>query len=220
VTRSLGEHLVATGAISQAQLKEVLSLQRDGDLSLGEGLVRLGYADETAVARAQAKLEGMPFVDLARAGLRIAPEILDRVSPEIAREQGILPVLEKGGRLIVAVDDPFKRMIADQLSFSTGTEVACALAAPGALRRAIAKFYGESAEESVAESFGGKTDDADDAPIVRLVTRTFQEALGERASDIHIEPGHGRVRVRYRIDGLLRDVAQHPAHLHAPPKSP
>ena len=216
MTRSLGEHLVASGVISQAQLKEVLAQQREGDFSLAEMLVRLGHADETTVARAQAKVEAMPFVDLSKAGLRVADEILAHVPEEIAREQGLLPVLEKGGKLIVAVDDPFKRMVADQLSFSIGMEVACALAAPGALRRAIRRFYGEDAEEAVAESFGGATDDDDDAPIVRLVTRTFQEALRERASDIHIEPGHGRVRVRYRVDGMLRDIAEHPEHLHAP----
>jgi type IV pilus assembly protein PilB len=216
VTRSLGEQLVATGTITQAQLQAVLSQQRESDLPLPELLVKSGHADETAIARVQAKVEGMPFVDLSKAGLRISEAILERVPEDLAREQGLLPVLEKGGKLIVAIDDPFKRMIADQLSFSTGMEVACALAAPGALRRSIRRFYGDSAEESVAESFGGQTDDDDDAPIVRLVTRTFQDALRERASDIHIEPGHGRVRVRYRVDGVLRDIAEHPVHLHAP----
>ncbi|MCB9915740.1 MAG: Flp pilus assembly complex ATPase component TadA [Planctomycetes bacterium] len=217
MTRSLGETLVASGVLSEAQLREAQSFQRNGDLSLPAALQKLGLADETEVARAWAKLEGLPFVDLSKAGLRVADELLERVPAELAREQGLLPVLEKGGRLIVAVDDPFKRMIADQLAFTAGGEVACALAAPGPLRRAIRRFYGESAEEAVAAKLGGGAqDDEGDAPIVRLVTRMFQEALGERASDIHIEPGHGRVRIRYRVDGMLRDVAQHPEHLHAP----
>jgi type IV pilus assembly protein PilB len=125
-------------------------------------------------------------------------------------------VAERGGKLVIAIDDPFKRMIADQLSFSTGLEIACALAAPGALRRAIRKFYGESAEDTVAASIGASDGDEDDAPIVRLVTRTFQDALKERASDIHIEPGHSRVRIRFRVDGMLRDAGEHPDHLHAP----
>jgi len=204
------------GAISAAQLKEAHAVARSGELALGPALVKLGHTDETSVARAQAKLEGLPFVDLGKAGLRISAEILGKVPEDLAREQGLLPVLEKGGKLVVAIDDPFKRMIADQLSFSTGGEVACALAAPGALRRAIAKFYGASAQDAVASSLGGTADDADDAPIVRLVTRTFQDALKMRASDIHIEPGHGRVRVRFRVDGMLRDIAEHPEHLHAP----
>ncbi|MEO2095367.1 MAG: GspE/PulE family protein [bacterium] len=216
MTRTLGEQLVANGLLSQEQLRAAQASQRGGDLSLAAAVVKLGAADESAVARVQAKLEGLPFVDLSRAGLSISDALLDKVPTEIAQDQGLLPVLEKDGRLIIAIDDPFKRMIADQLSFSTGGEVACALAAPGALRRAIAKFYGGSAEQAVAASLGGSDDDESDAPIVRLVTRMFQDALRERASDIHIEPGHGRVRVRIRVDGMLRDVAEHPEHLHAP----
>jgi type IV pilus assembly protein PilB len=204
------------GAISEDQLKQAHAAARNGELALGPSLVKLGYTDETTVARAWAKCEGLPFVDLSKAGLSISEDLLAKVPEDLAREQGMLPVVEKGGKLIVAIDDPFKRMIADQLSFSTGGDVACALAAPGALRRAIKRFYGESAEDAVATSLGGHSDDVDDAPIVRLVTRTFQEALSMRASDIHIEPGHGRVRVRFRVDGMLRDIAEHPDHLHAP----
>jgi type IV pilus assembly protein PilB len=215
VTRSLGEQLVASGVLDEAQLREAQTFQRNGDMSLPAALVKLGMVDETEVARVQAKVEGLPFVDLSKAGLRISEELLAKVPSEIARDQGLLPVLQKGGKLIIAIDDPFKRMIADQLSFSTGGEVACALAAPGALRRAIARFYGDSAEDTVAASLGGGEDEGD-APIVRLVTRMFQDALRERASDIHIEPGHGRVRVRFRVDGMLRDIAEHPEHLHAP----
>ena len=216
MTRSLEDQLLAAGEVSEAQIKEAHAVARNGDIALGPALVKLGYADEMVVARAQAKIEGLPFVDLAKAGLRISDEILAKVPAELAVDQGLLPVVERGGKLVIAIDDPFKRMIADQLSFSTGSEIACALAAPGALRRAIRKFYGDSAEDAVATSLGGSTKDEDDAPIVRLVTRTFQEALKERASDIHIEPGHGRVRVRFRVDGMLRNIAEHPDHLHAP----
>ena len=216
MTRTLEDQLLASGALSESQIKEAHALARNGDLALGPALVQLGHADETTIARAQAKVEGLPFVDLQKAGLRVAEDVLAKVPAELAREQGLLPVVERAGKLIVAIDDPFKRMIADQLSFSTGSEIACALAAPGALRRAIAKFYGDSAEEAVASSLGASGADEDDAPIVRLVTRMFQDALKVRASDIHIEPGHGRVRVRFRVDGMLRDAAEHPDHLHSP----
>ncbi len=216
MTNTLGDQLIANGVISDAQLKEAHAMARNGDIGLGVSLVKLGHADETEVARAEAKVAGLPFVDLSKAGLRISDEILAMVPAELAQDQGLLPVVERGGKLVIAIDDPFKRMIADQLSFSTGLEIACALAAPGSLRRAIRKFYGESAEATVASSIGAMDGDADDAPIVRLVTRTFQDALKERASDIHIEPGHGRVRVRFRVDGMLRDAGEHPDHLHAP----
>jgi type IV pilus assembly protein PilB len=118
---------------------------------------------------------------------------------------------------VVAVDDPLKRILADQLRFMLGIDVACALAAPAALKRALARAYGESADVAVARSMKvDSTGEESDAPIVRLVTRTFHQALESRASDIHIEPGRATVRIRFRVDGMLRDVADHPLHLHAP----
>ena len=215
MTRDLGAHLVATGAISAAQLREAQAFQRNGDIALGPALVKLGFAEEREIARALAGLEKMPFVNLEKG--RIAAEVLELIPAELAREQGILPLKKQNGRLIVAVDDPFKRIVADQLSFMIGSEVTCALAAPAALASAIERHYGEAPQDGIAAGFGGEEgDEDDDAPIVRLVTRTFKEALELRASDIHIEPGHGRLRVRYRIDGMLRDAALHPEHLHAP----
>ena len=215
MTNDLGEHLVASGAISDAQLREAVAYQRNGDLPLGPVLVKLGMVDEVAVARATAGIEKLPFVNLSKG--RVPQNVLDRVPAEVAIEQGVLPIKLSGDRLVVAIDDPFKRIVADQLSFVTGCEIACALAAPSALRGAIARHYGESTEEGIAAGLASEeADEEDDAPIIRLVTRTFKEAVKARASDIHIEPGHGRVRVRYRIDGMLRDAAEHPEHLQSP----
>jgi type IV pilus assembly protein PilB len=207
--------MVASGALSEGQLREALAHQRTAGLRLEEALLQLGHVDETTLARALAKQQGMPFVDLDKG--RVAESVIDLVPTEVALEQGIIPLKQQGDKLIVAVDDPMKRIVADQLRFLLGGEVTCALASPGALKRALARYYGEGDDASVAATLGAESDDAEgDAPIVRLVTRTFQEALDLRASDIHVEPGHGRVRVRYRIDGVLRDAAEHPMHLHAP----
>ncbi len=214
MSQDLGEYLVAQGALSEQQLREARSMERSG-LSLQDALVRSGHLDEGTLFRALAKLHGLPFVDLGKG--RISQEILDRVPVEVVHEQGMLPLMEKGGRLVVAIDDPLKAILADQLQFLLGSEVACALAAPRALKDAIAKYYGEVMDDSVAEVMGGDgEEDGDDAPIVRLVSRMFADALADRASDIHVEPGHGRVRIRFRVDGMLRDVAEHPIHLAAP----
>ncbi len=211
----LGEMLVEARALTEAQLKEALVYQRNGSLRLGEALLRLGFVDESTLTRTLAKQQGLPFVDLEKG--RVSEAVLARIPAEFAREQMLLPVMEKDGKLVVAVDDPLKRLVADQLQFMIGTPVACALAAPTALKRALERYYGEKAEDSVARSMQAHAGaDEADAPIVRLVTRTFHDALNQRASDIHIEPGHGRVRVRFRVDGMLRDIAEHPPHLHAP----
>jgi type IV pilus assembly protein PilB len=212
---SLGEMLIAAGALNEAQLKEAMVVQRGGGLRLGEALLKLGHVDEKTLTRALARQQGMPFVDLEKG--RPSAEVLERVPAEIALEQGLLPLKQQGAVLVVAVDDPMKRILADQLRFMLGCEVTCALAAPSALAEALRDAYGGPADDGVAARLSSEEGDAEgDAPIVRLVTRTFQEALAQRASDIHIEPGHGRLRVRFRVDGMLRDAAVHPEHLHAP----
>jgi type IV pilus assembly protein PilB len=214
VSQFLGEMMLAAGAITAEQLREAMTMHRTSSVKIGEALLKLGHVDEATLARFLAKQQGMPFVDLDKG--KIADAVIARVSKEIALQQEVLPVMEKDRKLFVAVDDPLKRIVADQLHFILNTEVACALAAPGALKRALKRYYGAAGEEEVARSMQASGGEETDAPIIRLVTRMFRDALEMRASDIHVEPGHGRVRVRYRIDGMLRDIAEHPAHLHAP----
>jgi type IV pilus assembly protein PilB len=218
LSQDLGDILVSTGAIDEAQLREAMAQQRGGGISLEEAVLGLGFSDEATVYRALAKASGLPFVDLSKG--KVADAVLELVPAEFAQEQGVLPVMQKGDKLIVAIDDPLKRIVVDQLQFLLGDmEIACALSAPSSLKRALAAAYGAGAEEAVAASMGaviGGDGEDDDAPIVRLVSSIFKQALDARASDIHVEPGHGRMRIRFRVDGMLRDVAEHPPHLGAP----
>ena len=215
MSQSLGDLLLASGTITASGLREAQALQRGGSMDMGQALIHLKLVDELTLTKAKAKEHGMPFVDIEKGKVR--QEILDMVPSELASEQGIVPLMLKGGKLVVAIDDPFKRIFADQLQFSLDCEVACALAVPSALKAAVARYYGASGEDEVAARMrADKGDDEDDAPIIRLVSNTFAQALEQRASDIHVEPGHGRVRIRFRIDGMLRDIAAHPEHLAAP----
>src|SRR6185295_7238898 len=136
---------------------------------------------------------GLPFVDLGKG--TIASAVLGRVPAELALEQGILPVKDKDGGLIVAV--------ADQLKFLLGCEVVVALAAPSALKEALRRYYGGKQEDTLTRALTAQEDGGADAPIVRLATRLFKEALEQRASDIHIEPKGSVLRVRFRVDGVL-----------------
>jgi len=218
VKKTLGELLVEAGVIDEAALRAGLAHQRNRGVRLEEALLALGHLDEVELTRVLARQQSMPFVDLRKGS--ISPEILARIPDEIAREQRVLPLLERGGKLIVAIDDPLKRIVAEELEFLLGTRVSCALAAPGALARSIAENYGgaalgELADEGV-EGVQITDDESDDAPIVRLVGRMIREALGARASDIHIESHASRVAIRFRVDGVLREAAEHPAHLAAP----
>ena len=214
MTESLGDLLLDAGLVSEGQLKEALTYQRTRGVRLGESLLQLGHLDERTLARVLAKRHGLPFVDLEKG--RIPDSVLERIPPEFALEQGILPVAEKGGTLIVAIDDQLKQIIADQLNFMLGCPVRCALTTSSGLRAAIERYHGGGGEASVAASMRSEGEDGSDAPIVRLVTRMFKEALQLRASDIHIEPSGSAVVVRYRVDGVLRLAAEHPVHLAAP----
>jgi type IV pilus assembly protein PilB len=210
---SFGEELVKSGAVSAEQLREALAHKGSG--RVGEALVRLGHVDETTLTRQLAKFLGLPFVDLRRG--TVPARVLERIPAEFAREQGVLPVAERDGKLVVAIDDQLKRIVVDQIQFSTGSEIVCALAEPSAMKEALARYHGADAEAAVAEGMRGENGSAaDDAPIVRLVTRMFQDALAMRASDIHVEPSQGLLRVRFRVDGVLRPVAEHPLHLAGP----
>jgi len=214
VSSTLGDLLLQSGAIREEDLNQALGHQRNQGVSLAQALIQGGFAAEKVVMRALAKESGMPFVDLDKG--QIKEEVLELLPPEFALEQGVMPVLEKNGKLVVAIDDPVKRLLVDQLTFVVDREITCALATPSALAKAVRAHFGEGVEDSVAASMGASAEDEGEGPIVRLVTRMFTEALEMRASDIHVEPGHGRVRVRYRIDGVLREAADHPEHLAAP----
>src|SRR6185503_6532494 len=132
-------------------------------------LVQLGHLDEVALARVIAKQNGLPFVDLGKGTIPAA--VLQRVPAELAVEQGLLPVKEKDGGLIVAVDDQLKRIVADQLSFLLGCEVVVALAAPSALKEALRRYYGARQENTLERALTTEEDGGSDAPIVRLATR-------------------------------------------------
>ncbi|MBL4770205.1 MAG: hypothetical protein JKY61_03435, partial [Planctomycetes bacterium] len=140
MSRDLGELLLASGALDEAQLREARGMERGG-LSLQEALVKQGVVQEGTLYRALAKQHGIPFVDLDKG--RIAQDILDRVPAEIVHEQELLPLMERNGKLVVAVDDPLKTIVADSLGFLLGGDVACALATPQALRAAISRSYGD-----------------------------------------------------------------------------
>jgi type IV pilus assembly protein PilB len=211
----LESELLATGLVGEAALREAHAFQRNRGRSLAAAVVELGLAEEGAVWRLAAKVNRMPFVDLS--GGRIPDRLVERIPEDFAREQRLVPVAEKNGKLVVAVDDVDRRLVADQLRFLTGEEVLCALASPSAMSSILQTYYGGSIEAGVAKEMSAKGGDDDgDAPIIRLVSRMFQEALERRSSDIHIEPKGDGLVVRYRVDGVLREMARHPLHLSAP----
>ena len=206
--------LLEANVLDRDRLQKAEAAASSRGTTLERTVVALNLADEASVWRVLAKAYGLKFVDPAK----FAPtaDALKQVPTEQLEQNEAMPVMLKDGVLWVAIDDPFKTFVADNLSFLAGCTVQCALMPPQALKQAIRKHLGGVADAAAKSAAASKDADGDDAPIIRLVGKTIEEALQQRASDIHVEPFQARLRIRYRIDGVLKEVASLEATLLAP----
>ncbi|MBX7073421.1 MAG: GspE/PulE family protein [Pirellulales bacterium] len=223
--------LIRQKVISADQLAEAEQMARSSRSSVGDALVRLGYATGDEVMRAMARSHGLDFVNLSE--VVIPPSVVELVPESIARENAVLPMAEEDGAIKVIVSDPLDYDTQEKLRFILNREVKIALAPRENILEAINRYYGQTDGESAdsmlqeftdtaidfteTETQAAGDDDSDEsaAPIVRLVNLIIQEAVQLRASDIHIEPFEDRVRVRYRIDGVLVERDSPPRRLLA-----
>ena len=213
---ALQNHLQSTGTLDAASLDQALQFSRSRRCTLAKAIEELGLLAEPAIYGAVAKAHGMPFVDPA--GRKIAANLLEMIPGELALENRALPVAQKGGVLYLAIDDPDRVFVLDNLGFVAGCDLKAALAPPSSLDSALRAAYGDAgAPDAAAEAAAtaATTGDDADAPIIRLVHKVIESALEQRASDIHIEPFENDVRVRYRIDGVLHEVGRQPKNLQA-----
>jgi len=217
--RRIGEVLVEQGVLDEAQLAQCLAAQAQNPdptkrPRLGRVVVERGLATERQVAQALAGALGLPLVDLARA--TVAPEVARLLPRSVSERHGVLVVGREGDALTVAVSDPTNVVALDDVRLYTrNAELSVVVAAESELRGLLGALYSrtEDAEEVAAgldHSTGPEEldlgDEVGDAPIVKLVDVLLADAVGQRASDVHIEPQESEVRIRFRVDGLLRDV--------------
>ena len=211
----LGEVLTRQGAVTSAQVAEALLQQPVAKKRLGELLVDIGAVEERAVARALGEQFGLPVIDLRRE--EPEPAALERLPEAVARGIGAVPIRLADDRLEVAVADPLDGALLGRITTEVGGTVSLLIAPLSDIRRAIDNSYRALSDvDQLVESFQAtevlerdEPEDevaVDDAPVVQVVNRIITQALRDRASDIHVEPQAGRVRIRYRIDGALHDV--------------
>jgi type IV pilus assembly protein PilB len=225
------ELLIRQGTISAEQLAEAKRVAKTSGKKVPDQLVVLGYATDDEVMRAIAKEHGLDFIDLNE--VVIPPSIVELVPESVARENAILPMAEEDGGLKVIVSDPLDLETFDKLRFILNRKVDIALAPRPNILDAINRHYGQMEDQSAdsmlqeftdtaidfteteQESTGGSDEVVDEtsAPIVRLVQLLISEAVQLRASDIHVEPFEDRVRIRYRIDGVLVERDSPPRRL-------
>lgn len=188
---------------------------------LDDGMIR-----EEVLAQTMAVNAGMEFVDLSE--LVPTPELLDAMPGEVASKYKAVPVGLDYGQIVVAVADPLNFDAMDSLPhLLNGASLSFVCATTSQIEQFLTEFYGikqESANMDLEVVMAGDDSEAPpgqakadaDAPIIKLVTKILVEAHQSRSSDIHIEPMEKSLRIRYRIDGVMQEIDNHPKHLHGP----
>jgi type IV pilus assembly protein PilB len=231
-SRDWTEILVRRGVIGPDQLKEANRME---STPVEEALIKLGYADADDIMKAKAEQHGLPFVELKE--IEIPASVIELVPESLARENIVMPLSQQGGLIRVIMHDPLDFETIDKLRFVLNREIEVSLAPKESIVEAINKYYGSATSEtesvdSMLQEFtdtaidfsedGGalsaksgvtNTLEEGDAPVIKLVHLIIQEAVTMRASDIHIEPFAERVRIRYRIDGVLMERDNAPRRL-------
>ena len=231
----MGDLLVDAGVITQDQLMQALQIQKTekkGD-RLGVVLIDLGMTDENQIMDALKKQLKIQSVDLST--IRIPEEITRLVEESVLRKYMLIPFQfnEKNPNLLkVAMSDPMDIRAMDDISIITGCQVERYVATTSDIAAAIDRYYGNAEALRVAEQYtrereeqakaraavepgSGEESSVQQAPIVKLLAQIIEQAVHNRASDIHIEPMENQVRIRFRVDGVLHEAMRHDISLHA-----
>ncbi|MCG6966800.1 MAG: type II secretion system ATPase GspE [Chromatiaceae bacterium] len=222
----IGDLLLEQGKIDSADLARARRLAEDAGDPLHVLLSRLGLVSERDLAAALSELTGLPLVQAA--DFPDVPILEDRIAFRFMKENRVLPLNLQDGILVAAVADPQRPYLGAALQAAAGYPVALRVGVAAEIDDAIEHLYGEgrSAMGEIAggleEVESGDEDDvehlkdlASEAPVIRMVNLIIQRAVESRASDIHVEPFENRLKVRYRIDGVLREVEAPPARSSA-----
>lgn len=220
--KRLGDLLLESGIITNEQLEKALSVQKKTGERLGKVLINLGYVTEESMIEVLEFQLGVPHYNLH--DMTISREIAATIPGSLAERYSVIPIKVENKKITLAMVDPTNFFALDDVRLASGMEVEPVIAAENEILRAIQQSYGVSEVMEKAVSKLHKLEDAttanevqaaEDAPVISIVNSLISQAIKERASDIHIEPRDRDVRVRYRVDGVLREVATFPRYTHA-----
>jgi len=237
-TTRLGDLLLSGNFITAKQLHDALKYQRVKGGRLGNALLKLGFLTEDILHSVLSRQFGLEVVDPTTT--EIDPEILKLIPRELALRLQAIPMRREGNLLFVAIPDPNDVSRFDELTFRTGLRVKALLASEAQVTEAINRHYGSHKDLALKKVFddmpGTQVEQSEDdlevldedakeldtealkvqseeAPIVRLVNFILVDSLHNGASDIHIEPYEKELRVRFRVDGVLKTVMSPPVKL-------
>ncbi len=216
----IGDLLLSQGMITQQQLDTALSEQKIRKTKLGETLIALGYVSQKDFSDVLSRQLGVESVDLRKEGLQDAAIRL--VPEDIMKKYELVPfaIDENNSNILkIAMSDPMYLPAIDDVSLITGMEVVPYFAPTAQIAMQIDRMFGkkqameaaaqyqlEHADELREEEESASSAEVDNAPIVKIVRTMLEQAIRQGASDIHIEPLERNLRIRYRIDGALREV--------------
>lgn len=223
----IGTLLLESELIEEEQLNSAIKIQKRTKQKLGEILVDHQMVDEDDFVQTLSKQTGIPSIKLSE--MYINPEIPTLIKESLARKYLLIPMRIEKGQLHVAMADPLNVYAIDDVKIATGFNIVPYIAGKKDITRAIDQYYGqlstEEAIEDLMKEMDTEVEDVRDkevlntinnAPLVRLVNSLLRQAVTMKASDVHIEPFEGVVRVRFRVDGDLQeimnlDINTHPA---------
>ncbi|MBL8602853.1 MAG: type IV-A pilus assembly ATPase PilB [Myxococcales bacterium] len=227
----LGELLIRNNRISLAQLKQAQDEQKRSGQNLSFSLAKLGFISDKEITNFLAQEYRVPALDLS--AVELDPELGKLVTRDVCERHKVVPVQRIGPSIIVAMSDPTNLHALDDIKFLTGLNVEPVVATENAIQQSIEKLFNNNASINVEDLLSdiamedveyARDDEkeanvlelekaSEDAPVVRLVNAVLLDAIKLRASDIHIEPYEKTYRIRYRVDGVLREHMTPPIRL-------
>ncbi|GAM12070.1 GspE/PulE family protein [Mesobacillus selenatarsenatis] len=216
--RRLGDLLVETGLLSEAQLQATLAEKTAGQ-KLGDALLQRGLITEQQLIEVLEFQLGIPHISLYR--YPFDTKLFTLIPKETAKRNLVIPLKKEGEKLFVAMADPMDFFTVDDLRLSTGFHIETAIATKDDIIRAINKYYDNNdglddligISTPVMETVQEDSLTESDSPVIRLVNQLLSNASANKASDIHIDPQERKVVIRYRIDGILRVERVLPKHM-------
>jgi len=227
--KDLGHILVEAEMITEEQLQRVIELQHKTGDRFEQILMQQRFITPPQLAFFTSLQLGIPFINLKREGVK--PEAVKLIPESIARKYGVIPIDAKDGAIVIAMEDPKDIEAIEDLAAVTMRRIEPVISTSQDIQEMIDLNYriGGEIEEQLSQiptryrSTGVGVREARvsaeaiaQAPVVRAIDLLIKQAVRDRASDIHFEPQDDRLRVRYRIDGILSDVMALPLSVHAP----
>ncbi len=218
--KRIGDLLYEAGILTAEQLNEALKYQKQSKGRLGDVLIEMGFITENQLIEVLEFQLGIPHVNLSKE--KIDPSVLTLIPENMANRYLVMPIRKERNKLFVAMADPMDYYAIDDMRMSTGFQIEVAIATKDEVKLFIERYYGmKGSLDEAMQSMGQASAAAvpagadaelvdEDSPVVRLVSQILSQAVGNRASDIHLDPLENGMNVRFRIDGTLRTVQSLP----------